>query len=324
MKLDAFSLSTIIGTVIIAVIFVVVISTNEDKIDTYLLGAFIAAEIILFLFNQLFQNRRSSRNEKKEHAQNICKVYKLLTVVRIEQDTQRPWKHFLKFSKGYTPIVVPSTGEVIEYEELGKPLHEDELKYCSDYDYYATALKHLEHRKYKHIYSHWKKTKNLLDKLNGKTSVEERLQGVIKEKMNHSFPTLQSAASGIEASDNYSVDHIIQFIMIYFRNQDLANHALASLAYGESDGTKFLYSQWRPKDFHIIMRSDGNLDSEIYTKLVKEMLDDTSLKDFYNEFADEHTNITKELSDFRNKLDELVNDLKISVPLEGKCKGCPS
>lgn len=325
MKPNAFLLNAIIGAVIIAAIFVVVIYTNEDKIGAYLIGALIATEIMLFLFNQLFQNRRNSRDDKKEHAQHICKVYKLLTMVSIEQDgSQRSWKHSLKFSKGYTQLVVPSTGEVVGCEELDKPLHENELEYCSDYDYYEAALKHLEHREYRHIYKQWGKTRNLLDELNSKASVEERLRDVIEEKMNRYFPALQSAASGTELSDHYDVDRIIQFMLHCFGDPGFVNHALNYLAYGEEDGTKFIHSQRRHNDFHIIVRSDNNLDFETYKKLVKEILDDTSLKDFYNEFADECKNVTKELSDFRAKLRALVNELKVSVPLEGKCKGCPS
>lgn len=324
MKLDAFSISTIIGMVIIAIIFLVVTFTNNAKIDTYLLGAFIAAQIMLFLLSQRFQNRRSSRNEKKAHAQHICEVYKLLTIVRIEQGKfQRPWEYFLKFSQEYKSFVGRSLEELLDNEQPAEPLYEDQLKYCPAYDHYKTALKHLEHRKYRHIYKHWEKTKNLLDELNGKTNIEKRLQGVIKEKMDQYFPALPSVVSGIEPSDNYNVDCIIQFMMAYFRDRDFSNHALASLAYGESDGTKFIYSQWRRNDFHIIMRSDDNLDFETYKKLMKEMLDDTSLKDFYNEFANEYTNIIKELTDFQDKLEELVNDLKINVPLEGKCQVCP-
>lgn len=325
MKLDTFSLSIIIGTAIIAIISLAIVFINEAKIDPYLLSAFAAVETMLLLFSQLFQNKDSLRNEKKEHAQHICKVYKLLTIVRIEQGRfQKPWEYFLKFSKEYKSFVNKSLEELLDDEEPDEPLYEDELKDYSAYDYYETALKHLTHRKYKDIYNHWEKTKSLLDELNGKTSIEERLQDVIAEKMNRYFPTLKSATSGIEALDNYSVNSIIQFMMICFRNQDLANHALASLDYGESDRTKFIYSQWGRNDFHIIMRSDGNLDFDTYKKLVKEMLDDTSLKDFYNEFVDDYKSIIKELDNFTAKLDKLVNDLKINVPLKGKCKGCPS
>lgn len=310
---------------IIGIIFLVITLTNEDKIDTYLLGAFIATQIMLFLFSQRFENRRSARNEKKEHAQDICQVYKLLTIAEIEQGMhKRPWGYSLKFARGYTPILHPSTGEPTIFETLEEYLAEDELKHYPNYDYYEAALKHLEHREYKCIYTHWEKTKNLLDELNDKTSIEERLQGALKEKMSHYFPALQSAASGIKSSDNYNAGYIIQFIMNHFRERDPTDHALASLAYGESDGTKSIYPQRNRNESHIIMGSDGNLDFETYKKLVKEMLDDTSLKDFYNEFTGEYKNITKELNDFRDELNTLVNKLKIGVPLEGKCKGCPS
>lgn len=327
MKTDALSIGTAVGMTIVAIIFFVITFINEDKLDTYLLGAFIAAQIMLFLFGQWFQNRRSSRNEKKDHTQHICEVYKLLTIVGIRQGRfQRPWEYFLMFSQEYTSFADKPLEELLDNKKLAEPAYEDQLKYYPAYDHYETALKHLGNRKYKHIYRHWEKTKNLLDELNAKTSIEERLQDVINEKVNHYFPTLPSVTSGTELPDYYNVDRIVQFMMRYFGNQDFANHALDSLDYDGSDGTTFkpVYSHWWPNDFHIIIRSDYDLDFETYKKLVKEMLDDTSLKDFYNEFADEYRNITKELADFRDELEKLVNNLKIGVPLEGKCKGCPS
>lgn len=327
MNLSAFSISIIIGMVIITVIFSVVISINKDKVDMYHLGAFTAAHIILFLFGQLFQNWHSLRNERKDHAQHIYKVYKLLTIVTIVQGKfSSSWEYFLRFSTEYKSFVSASLEELLNNKKSSELLYEDELEHYSVYDYYKIALDHLEHRKYKHIYKHWEKTKKLLDELNDKVSIEERLQGVIKEKMNHYFPALQNATFSTELSDHYNVNHIVQFMISYFMNRDgFSNYALDSLAYGESDNKlKFIYSEWWPNNFHIIIRSDNNLAFETYKKLVIEMLNDSSLKNFYNEFDDKHKNITRELTDFTDKLDELANDLKIGVPLKGKCKACPS
>ena len=43
---------------------------------------------------------------------------------------------------------------------------------------------------------------------------------------------------------------------------------------------------------------------------MKEIQEDDSLKDLYNEYADEYKNIIKELNDFKDELKKLVKDLK--------------
>ena len=309
-----------------AFVFAVMLLLNEDKsLDTYLLGGFIITQVLLFMVDQIFQNIRETRNDLKEHTKSINEVYKLLTLVSIEQGRrQEPWKYFLKFPKEYKSSMTEYREEL--WEDIKKPekLYEDHLKYDSVYDYYESAIEHLKH-KYKRIYKHWKNAKNLLGELNGKTSIEEMLEGVIKEKMHHYFPSLQSSTSGTESSDHYNMDNIMQFMMYYLKEQDkLFKHALDSLVCKESDGVKFVCSQWNLSNPHIIIvNSDSKIDFETYKKLVREMQEDDSLNNFYNEYANEHNNIIKELTDFREKLEKTVKALKIKPLIEGKCSGCP-
>ena len=307
-------------TVITVAVFVVMLLLNEDKsLDTYLLGGFIITQVLLFMVDQIFQNIRETRNDLKEHTKSINEVYKLLTLVSIEQGRWRePWKHFLKFPKEYKSSMTQYREEL--WEDIKKPekLYEDHLKYDSVYDYYDSAIEHLKH-KYKHISKHWENAKNLLDELNSKTSIEERLEDRIKEKMDKYFPDFKNNLVGLKY---YSTSDILQFMMDYFKNVDnFSEYALESLDYNGSDEIKVIYSKWKRGNFHI--KSNSEIDFEKYTQLVTEIVNDDSLKNFYHEYGSEHDNISKELECFREELEKTVKDLKIRPLIEGKCSGCP-
>ena len=308
----------IIG-LIAAAIFAVIFFSNEDKsLDTYLLGGFIITQVLLFMVDQIFQNIRETRNDLKEHTKSINEVYKRLTLVSIEQGRWRePWKHFLKFPKEYKSLTTQHMEELLEGIKF-ETLHEDHLKYDSVYDYYESAIEHLKH-KYKHIYKHWENTKNRLDKLNSKTSIQEKLEDRIKEKMDKYFPDFKNNLVGLKY---YSTSNILQFIMDYFKNVDnFSEYALKSLDYNGSNEHKVIYSNWKRNDIH--MGSDSDIDFEKYTQLVTEIVNDDSLKNFYHEYGSEHDNILKELECFREKLEKIVKDLKIRPLIKGKCNGCP-
>ena len=285
---------------------------------TYLLGGFIITQVLLFMVDQIFQNIRETRNDLKEHTKSINEVYKLLTLVNIKQGGhQESWKHFLKFPAEYKPQLTQFREGLWESIE-SETLHENHLKYNSIYDYYESAIAHLKH-KYKHIHKHWENAKNLLDELNSKTSIEERLEDRIKEKMDECFPDFKNNLVELKY---YSTYDILQFIMDYFKNVDnFSKYALESLDYNGSNEHKVIYSKWKRDNFHI--RSNSEIDFEEYKKLVKEIVNDNSLKNFYHEYGSEHDNISKELDCFREELEKTVKELKIRPLIKGKCNGCP-
>ena len=299
-------------------LFIILPDVNETIIATIVT---IVEGGMLLILKQYFFGNEIPYSKKEEHTKNICEIYMLLTRVGI---TQGRWKMPRKYFREFPTKYKPSAGQIVEELLEGvrvEQIYEDQLKDHPAYLYYDRALEHLKkHKKYNHIYKHWKNTKNLLDELNGKTSIEERLEGVIKEKMHHYFPALQNSASRTEFSDHYDAYNIMQFMMDYFKEQDrLSEHVLDSLVCGESAETKLVYSNWRPGNFHIIMKSDSKIDFETYKKLVREMKEDGSLKDFYNEYADGYNNIIKEINDFKNELEKLVQDLRTGKLIEGKC-----
>ena len=309
----------IIG-VIIATIFAIIYFSNEDKsLDTYLLGGFIITQVLLFMVDQIFQNIRGTRNDLKEHTKSINEVYKLLTLVSLEQGRhQEPWKHFLKFPKEYKSSRTQYFDELLEGIKPEK-LHEDNLKYNSVYDYYESAIEHLKDKKYKNIYEHWKKAKTMLDELNSKTSIEERLEDRIKEKMDKCFPDFKNSIIELKS---YSISNIRQFIIDYFKYADHSHdYDLRFLKYDESNERKVIYLNWKRNDIH--MWSDSDIDFEKYMQLVTEIVNDDSLKNFYYEYGCERDNISKELECFREKLEKIVHALKIRPLIKGKCSGCP-
>ena len=229
--------------------------------------------VMLFTFKRYFLDIPYS--EKKDHTKKICEIYMLLTRVGITQGRwDSLWKYFRKFPTECKPLAGQLVKKWVE-EKQAVQIYEEQLKDHPAYLYYDRALEHLKRKKYRHIYKRWENTKNLLDELNGKTSIEERLEGVIKEKMHRYFPALQSSTSVIESSDHYNPDNIMQFVMKYFRDQDnFSKYALDSLACGKSVEDKIVYSEWSSVNFHIVVRSDGEIDFETYKKLVKEMQED--------------------------------------------------
>ena len=311
-------------------LYIILPDVNETIIATIV--TIVGGAVMIPLIKRYFFGNEIPYSKKEEHTKNICEVYMLLTHVRIAQggcDTSSwndfrksptEYKHCLKFPTEYKPLINQFMDEWYKGVRV-EQIHEDQLKPHSAYLHYGSALEHLKkHGKYKHIYKYWENTKNLLDELNGKTSIEEKMEGVIKEKMHYYFPALKSSASLTESSDHYKTDGIIRFMMKYFRGQDnFAKYALDSLVCKESDGVKFVYSQWNSNNFHIVVQSDSEIDFETYKKLVREMLDDDSLNNFYKEHADGYKNIIKELTDFQNELKKLVEDLKIGKLIEGKC-----
>ena len=299
--------------------YIILPDVNETII--VLIVSIVGGAVIIPLIKRYFFGNEIPYSKKEEHTKNICDVYMLLTRVGITQGRWKiPRKYFRKFPIEYKSSTDQFRKELSENKQV-EQIYEDQLKDHLAYLYYYRALEHLKkHRKYKHIYKHWENTKNLLDELNGKTSIEEKIEGVIKKKMHRYFPALQSSASRTEFSDHYSMDNIMQFMMDYFKEQDrLSEHVLDSLVCGESAEDKFVYSEWSPGNFHIIMRSDGEIDFKTYKKLVREMKEDGSLKDFYNEYADGCNNIIKELNDFKDELEKLVKDLNTGKLIEGKC-----
>ena len=321
----------IVVAIILVSLSLSIILPDVNELITALIVT-IAAGVVLFIFKQYFFRNDIPYSKKEEHTKNICEIYRLLTRVGIAQggrdtslwnDFQKSpteYKHYRKFPTEYKSSINQFRDELYKSVRV-EQIYEYQLKDHSVYLHYDRALEHLKkHRKYKHIYKHWENTKNLLDELNGKTSIEERLEGVINEKMHDYFPALRSSRFVIESSDHYNPDNIVQFMMKYFRDQDnCSKYAFGYLAYEESAGVKLVYSKWNFNDFHIIMRSDGEIDFETYKKFMKEMQEDCFLKDFYNESVKECSNITKELNDFKDKLEKLVQELRTGKLIEGKC-----
>ena len=293
----------------------------------------IAAGVVILIFKQYFFGNEIPYSKKEEHTKDICEIYKLLTRVRFVKDrcdtlswndfqkSPTGYKHYLKFPTKYRPLESQSMEKVLKGLQV-EQIQDDQLKHHhTAYLHYDRALEHLKkHGKYKPIYKHWENVKNLLDELNGKTSIEERLEDVIKEKMHHYFPALQSSTSETKFSDHYDTCNIIQFMMKYFKYQDnFSKTAANDLVCKESDGVKFICSKWDSKHRYITVKSDSDIDFETYKKLVKEMQNDDSLKDFYNKYKDEYDNITKELTDFKTELKNLITDLITGNLIGGKC-----
>ena len=291
-----------------------IISPDVNETTTASIAT-IAAGVVILIFKQYFF-ADMPYSEKKEHTKKICKVYMLLTRVKMVQGRHNisSWKHFLRFPTKYKSEVQIAE-EALEGVHV-EQIHEDQLDHPA-YLYYDRALEHLKkHRKYKRIYKHWENTKNLLDELNDKTSIEERLEGIIKEKMYHYFPDLQSSRSIVETSNHYNLYNILQFMMKSFKHQDgFSKYTASDLVCKESAEVKFVCWKWDSNYRYITVKSDSEIDFETYKKLVREMKDDDSLKDFYNEYVKEYYSIIKELDDFKNELEKLVKDLRTGTLL---------
>ena len=198
-------------------------------------------------------------------------------------------------------------------------LHEDQLKYKSVYDYYESAIEHLKDKKYKHVYEHWDKTKTMLDELNSKTSIEEKLEDRIEEKMKKCFPDFENNNLN---SKHYNTSNIRQFIMDYFKYADHSpDYDLKFLKYDKLNKYKEIYLGWKHDAVHI--GSDSDIDFEEYKRLITEIINDDSLKNFYYEYGSKHDNISTELNCFKDELEKIVKDLKIRPLIKGKCSGCP-
>ena len=312
-------LCIVVAIILAFLISSIILPDGNETTTTSIVG--IGGAVVILIFKQYLFGNEIPYSKKEEHTKNICEIYMLLTRVGITQGRWKiPRKYFRKFPTKYKLSASHFMKKLLEGVQV-EQIYEDQLEDHPSYLYYDRALEHLKnHRKYKPIYKHWKNVKNLLDELNGKTSIEERLEGVIKKKMHHYFPALQSSTSGTKSSDHYATYNIIQFMLKYFKDPDNFYYDdVNDLVCKESDGVKLICSKWSSKHRYITVKSDSEIDFETYKKLVKEMQEDGSLKDFYNEYKDGYNNIIKELTGFKDKLEKLVKSLKTGKLIEGKC-----
>ena len=304
--------------VIVVALFLPIILPDENQSITPTIGG-TGVVIMLFILKQFFFGNETPRSEKIEHTKSINEVYKLLTLVNIKEGRHgEMWKHFLTFPKEYKSEIA----QIMEEEREGtKPerLYEDQLKFDPVYLYYESAIEHLKHKKYKVIYEHWENIKNRLDELNSKTNPKKMLEGRIKEKMSECFPDFKNGITGLKS---YSISDIQEFIIDYFKYaDDSPDYDLKFLKYDKSNKYKEIYLSWKHNAVHI--RSDSEIDFEEYKRLMTEIINDDSLKNFYYEYGSEHDSILEELECFQNKLKDIIKNLDIKPWIEGKCSGCP-
>lgn len=160
-------LSAIMGAIVAAIFIPIILSDSNDKIDTYLLGGFIISEVIIFVFDQIFQSKRETWEDRKTHSKEFLTALEILdgadiscTRTKFDVCVPYPYKNY-KLQQS----IVSKTGITFDELEnrLGKTPHHRWISYEGiDEANFEGLLEHLKHKKYKDSYDKWTKLQNKL------------------------------------------------------------------------------------------------------------------------------------------------------------------
>ncbi len=283
-----------------------------DVANLYLLAGFIVEGIILFFISNLIQTKRDLRTDRKEHTNDINKIF-----IRMTHAVIRDRRNGLKIvcpTKDIDPKKLALTGLFLE-EKINDYVEIEHLDLYADYYFFDFAIEHL--KKYKDTYKYWKNTEKLLEEFNKRKLFKNIIDELIESKMSKSFPDFEKHHG--ENENFYDPFVIADVVIALWQKQQEELHTLGIRT---KYGKPCIITEFgtRPQ---IGSTDESKLDLEKYKELLKSIVTDKSLKQDYVQEIELDTEIRDELYKFTQKLEPLVKQLKANKLLEGNCDGCP-
>lgn len=187
------------------------------------------------------------------------------------------------------------------------------------YYFYEFALKHLEAGKYKDIFKHWGKTEKLLKEFNSRPHrIISSIEKEVNKKMNDFFPNFQEHWGESTSPDFYEPQAITYVIKTFLDYPDEDYHRFFIK---QRDEMNIVTSKYDRTIY--FLGSKDKIELEQFTKFIDSIRCDKEIVKLYKEEIELQSEIINELSEFTEKLQPLVKQLKANKLLEGDCDGCP-
>ena len=290
----------------------------EQNVLALILGVIVA---IIAVWKYKSKNKLELRSDKKQHTQDIQKIYHMVAQIGIRESNG---KFIFTFPPNYRPGV---DYDYLEQSINGnldlssEPIDEKYLHQREDYKHYDNALKHLKHRKYSDIYKHWKKMRNLCKDLNKKPLFRTKLEDVINKKMQEQLPEINH---GYAPKPNYChLEYIYNFIytsFIQFEHISISSLELVNIT-GQNEK---VIRQTGYLEIHLVIDGTNNTCFERYKKICNDIVDDNNLRNYLNDEWKIIQQIDSEKEKFTEKLEDLAKSLDTGEMIKGKCTGCPT
>ena len=155
-------ITVILAGVITAIFLPIILSDQHDRIDTYLVGVFISAEILLFVFDQIFQTKRETREDRKEHSKELLLGLKILQAADINSDNTKfdvfvpfPYQNYIRRKTIFSKIGSYSCDEIINDPNLYPQVND--IHYLqSEESNFEGLFEHLkDDKEYTNIHQKW-------------------------------------------------------------------------------------------------------------------------------------------------------------------------
>lgn len=173
-----------------------------DSLNLYLLAGFIVEGIILFFVSEITQKKRDLQERRERHTKDLYEVYKRIADVGTIEENK---KLFLAFPRNYEKRDIREMDmdyvreRILNYDPHDYYISEKYLDMHNDYEYFEYAIEHLKHQKYKNIYKHWEKAKQLLDEYN--KNQNDNLRQEIGNELGYFKRELQPLVTRLKAGD---------------------------------------------------------------------------------------------------------------------------
>ena len=290
----------------------------EQNVLALILGVIVA---IIAVWKYKSKNKLELRSDKKQHTQDIQKIYHMVAQIGIRESNE---KFIFTFPPNYRPSV---DYDYLEQSINGnldlssEPIDEKYLYQCEDYKHYDNALKHLKHRKYSDIYKHWKTMNDLCDNLNKKPLFRTKLKDVINKKMQEQLPEIHY---GYMSKPNYCYPNsIYDFIYNSFTKYENSSDAPSLELVNITGQNEKVIRAIDCSKIHIIIDGTNNTYFERYKKIYNDVLNDSNLRNYRNNELNIRQKINPEQEKFTEKIKDLAKRLDTGEVIKGKCNGCP-
>lgn len=308
----------------IAVIFGSILISNEDKsLDTYLLGGFIVAEVIIFVTDQIIQNRRHLQDRRERHTKDLYEVYKRITDVgikKVEQNLE------LDFPVNYKEF--RSNLDIIESmkKNYDPSLHRTTIPYFhlyQEYEYFEFAMEHLQYKKYNNIYKHWEKLNQLVEEYNKNPKFIDTLEQRIQETLSREFSDFEEREDYRYPDHFYSIRTITKYVseIFYYYKEHKPENMLQDLIIDTFGSTPHhcicTGGGSRSPQLGSIDRNKVNLDQ--YRTTLIQILNDGKLQTIQQKEILKYREILGKIDEFSKELEILIKKLKAGELIEGKC-----
>ena len=280
-------------------------------VEYFLIPGGIAAGIPLIIevmkLKGRFGSDDSTHQERKEHSKFLKdQVYKRLLDVYLRPEGGR--KLGLKVPANYAQYQQDKLRNVVV-------LNDPPLISVSSLQYIDYAMRHLKHKKYKKILSHWKKIISILEEYNELVdSLSSKLKTIIENEMSTAFPDfIEFIGNG--ADNSYLSSNIVERLCRFHEYEhNIQQIDLNPVNSGNSD------YRIMSDGMTIIQSPDQKvLDINKCRDVLVAVYTDQDIQAQFTKLDELRNSINSEIGQFSAELDDLVIKINGGHVIEGKC-----